>query len=168
MLYHKQEFLSSDFPGKGSCYPTVIACLLGLPLNQVPCFNLFYYSAEEKVNLIKVFTHQYLDGKDIKDADENSQMNFNHNVSLALNHWWNTLLFFLAAKGLRIQNIATKDIDLWLSQNVNVPYMVTGISSRGVNHIVIYVNGKLHHDPHPSDEGIVELIENPYEILVAV
>lgn len=34
-------------------------------------------------------------------------------------------------------------------------YLVTGKSSRGVNHCCIYQNGKLFHDPHPSQEGLL-------------
>lgn len=42
-------------------------------------------------------------------------------------------------------------------------YMVTGPSVRGVNHIVIYQNGKMVFDPHPTREGIVR--EDYFEIL---
>jgi lysozyme family protein len=36
----------------------------------------------------------------------------------------------------------------------NTFYLVSGLSPRGVNHICIYQNGKLWHDPHPSGDGI--------------
>lgn len=45
-------------------------------------------------------------------------------------------------------------------------YFVSGPSKRGVNHICIYKNGKLWHDPHPSGDGI--LIENEFECLKKV
>lgn len=34
-------------------------------------------------------------------------------------------------------------------------YLVSGKSQRGFQHICIYKNGELVHDPHPSKEGIV-------------
>lgn len=49
------------------------------------------------------------------------------------------------------------DIDQWLKDNPDTPYMASGKSARGVDHIVIYMNGKLHHDPHPSNDGLIEL-----------
>lgn len=33
-------------------------------------------------------------------------------------------------------------------------YVASGKSARGVSHAVIYSNGELAHDPHPSDSGI--------------
>lgn len=40
-------------------------------------------------------------------------------------------------------------------------YFVTGITERGSEHICIYKNGELYHDPHPSGMGLVteEMIE---------
>lgn len=34
-------------------------------------------------------------------------------------------------------------------------YLVSGKSSRGFQHICIYKNGQLVHDPHPSKEGLM-------------
>lgn len=34
-------------------------------------------------------------------------------------------------------------------------YIGSGLSARGVRHSVIYRDGKLAHDPHPSGSGIV-------------
>lgn len=36
-------------------------------------------------------------------------------------------------------------------------YIANGPSPRGVYHSVIYSNGKLAHDPHPSDQGVAEI-----------
>jgi len=33
-------------------------------------------------------------------------------------------------------------------------YLATGLSSRGVMHMVVMKNGILAHDPHPSQEGL--------------
>lgn len=42
-------------------------------------------------------------------------------------------------------------------------YIVSGRSSRGVYHCCIYQNGKIFHDPHPSQEGL--LTEESFSIL---
>lgn len=34
-------------------------------------------------------------------------------------------------------------------------YLASGPSSRGCSHMVVYQNGKLKHDPHPSREGLL-------------
>ena len=44
-----------------------------------------------------------------------------------------------------------KAMTMW---NPGVPYCVIGQTSRGNNHVAIYRDGNLVHDPHPSDEGI--------------
>lgn len=36
-------------------------------------------------------------------------------------------------------------------------YLVSGISPRGVGHMVVYRDGALAHDPHPSREGLTEI-----------
>jgi hypothetical protein len=44
-------------------------------------------------------------------------------------------------------------------------YLVTGVSPRNtkINHVCIYQNGKLYHDPHPDGNGI--LTENNFQYL---
>lgn len=36
-------------------------------------------------------------------------------------------------------------------------YLASGISPRGVHHMVVMKDGKLVHDPHPSKAGIGEV-----------
>lgn len=45
-------------------------------------------------------------------------------------------------------------------------YMVSGLSPRGIQHVCIYQNGKLIHDPHPSREGITT--EEYFETIVSL
>lgn len=47
----------------------------------------------------------------------------------------------------------------WPDDNPALPefYMASGLSPRGVRHSVIYSNGTLVHDPHPSRAGIAEV-----------
>jgi hypothetical protein len=42
-------------------------------------------------------------------------------------------------------------------------YLISGKSPRGIQHVCIYQNGKLIHDPHPTKEGI--LTEEYFESL---
>lgn len=42
-------------------------------------------------------------------------------------------------------------------------YAVTGETIRGTSHICIYQNGKLYHDPHPSQAGLIN--EKNFEII---
>jgi hypothetical protein len=50
--------------------------------------------------------------------------------------------------------------------NEHTFYFAVGPSARGVNHMVVYQNGKIFHDPHPSNDGL-ELIHY-YEYLVPI
>lgn len=36
-------------------------------------------------------------------------------------------------------------------------YLASGPSSRGCSHMVVYQDGQMIHDPHPSGEGILEV-----------
>ena len=43
-------------------------------------------------------------------------------------------------------------------------YFVSGYTKRGTYHICIYQNGKLYHDPHPDQSGLVS--ESQFERIV--
>jgi len=45
-------------------------------------------------------------------------------------------------------------VTLYEHQYDDEPYLVGGMSHRDVNHICIYRNGKLLHDPHPQRTGL--------------
>ena len=169
MKYHKQEHLvTSDNPIKrGSCYPTVYACLLDKELHEVPYFHLAYWTQEERDNLTKAFEKRFCDGN-YNTADENSRSNFTHYISLMLNHWDTTRYFWLASQGYTEEWVKKEDFHKWILVNPTTPYMVSGKSSRGVDHVVIYMNETLLHDPHPSNEGLVSFKEEPYNILVKI
>lgn len=166
MKYHKQEHIVTlDNPVKrGSCYPTALACILDMELHDVPYFHLFYWTDEERENFQKVFADRFCEG-DYTKAEKYQQENYTHYLSLILNHWYNTLMFWLASQGYSEEIIWPDKYEQWLKDNQDIPYMVSGKSSRGVQHVVIYMNGKMIHDPHPSNEGLVELSEHPYSYL---
>jgi hypothetical protein len=67
-----------------------------------------------------------------------------------VDQFWDSVNNFLAGMGLRISPVEEPLIPR------DVYYLVAGMSSRGVMHQVIYRNGELAHDPHPSREGLLE------------
>jgi len=150
MIYHTQEHVHvPDTYPAGSCYPTVYACILDLPLNQVPYFNLLYFSTnQEKYNLKKA-PKRYLDKVDYL--------------------WDEIRSLWLYGMGYTEDYIA--DHDKWLKENPERYYIASGISPRNVGHVVIYQNGKMIHDPHPSRAGLTKIesfsylrkIEGDYE-----
>jgi hypothetical protein len=65
--------------------------------------------------------------------------------------WPNQLYEYLKSRGYT----------LWWSERHKPPkhveyYIVQGVSPRGVNHSVIFKDGKMVHDPHPDGGGIQE------------
>lgn len=171
MKLHKQEHIV--IPGestRGSCYPTVLACLLDLELHEVPYFHLFYWSEEEQDNIRRVMTDKFCYDENYNRityevAEDYQKDNLNRHFSMALNHWDNTLFFWLASRGLKRTHVNEE----WIKNNPDKYYTASGLSSRGVSHIVIMKGGKLFHDPHPSNEGLVKYDEyTRYEILEKV
>lgn len=76
-----------------------------------------------------------------------------HAVS-AGNNWWAMMLGYLAANGywpVELEAITDADPDEFL--------LVAGMSPRGVLHQVIYREGRLWHDPHPSRDGVLDIRE---------
>lgn len=71
--------------------------------------------------------------------------------------WFKSFREFICAKGYVINSrVKTADGELHVPTGL---HLVSGKSSRGCEHMVIYKNGKLFHDPHPSNEGIEKVLE---------
>lgn len=71
--------------------------------------------------------------------------------------WWHYTTEWLYHRGYEIYRIPTH-------LYTNEYYFVSGLSPRGNwFHVVIYRNGKMVHDPHPSGEGILE--EEDFEVI---
>ncbi len=158
MLYHKQlHVVTPGSPLRGSCFQTAIACVLDLPIDLVPNFWTLYWDRNEEDNICKILQS--------KEGDT-----FGKELSISLNLWDIVLKNWLMAKGLEQNYIDPNILDVWLKNNPDVPYLVSGKSSRGVGHVVIYQNGKMIHDPHPSNEGLTEINEDelPYSVLEPV
>ena len=148
MKYHKQTITNDMFGGgKGSCYPTTIACLLDLELEEIPFFNLCYWNKEEDDNIYKGLM-------------ELSATQFDKKYWIYKSLWSYILEAFLFSKGYKEVFLYDDEKEEWLKNNPNTPYMVTGETVRGTRHVCIYMNGQLHHDPHPDNTGLVKEEEN--------
>lgn len=75
--------------------------------------------------------------------------------------YYSTLQIWLKSKGYQIKEDNRFKIFHWGGaiepETTDKYYLVTGVSPRGVKHVCIYKNGKLVHDPHPSQEGLMML-----------
>jgi hypothetical protein len=136
----------------GNCFQTAIACILDLPIDEVPDFSTLYWKEAELANLKKRYNPEAETSEWAKDT-------YQHRIAL-----WNLVYeTFIASQGYRIVRLYDgKDVlpeysyRDWLQVNQDKFYLASGDSLRGVSHIVIYQNDKLYHDPHPSQTGLVE------------
>lgn len=141
--YHKQQHTVDKYPKKGSCLPTAIACMLKIELHEIPHFNLLYFDHAEFLKAKEVFTLIYNDNATrIEDAES-----LFYQLSDKVFEIW------MASKGLYIKYVEGS----FYLENKDKPYMVYGKANRGVPHVVIYMNGKMIHDPHPSNDGLVSV-----------
>lgn len=164
MKFHLQEHLwnADDEIPKGSCYPTVLACLMDLELHDVPYFHLLYFRTDfEKNNIRKHFQNKYFGGltyeeyEQLPDKVDHKIENYTDRVFDALHWLWdNVREYWLASRGYKETYIS--DIKQWLVENPDTPYIASGKSPRGLSHVVIHKNGKLLHDPHPSQGDVFE------------
>lgn len=70
------------------------------------------------------------------------------------NNWWAMMLGYLAGHGLwvvELDSVTDADPDEFV--------LVAGMSPRGVVHQVVYREGRLWHDPHPSRAGVLDVRE---------
>lgn len=63
-------------------------------------------------------------------------------------NWSTSLGVWLGLRGLQVDPTA--------EPLPGEAYLVTGRSARGVMHMVVYRDGDLVHDPHPSGEGLMQ------------
>jgi len=74
--------------------------------------------------------------------------------------WKDAMSGFLNRKGYKFQGCG-KPEKLKKYPGVDGYVITRGVSPRNPNatHAVIYLNGGLYHDPHPSGKGLVKIIE---------
>src|SRR5688500_13744505 len=153
MKYHKQKLLyTPDTYPDGSCYPTCYACILDMELEEVPYFNLFYFtSSKQKANLNYYINQTY-------NNSEYSEETNRHNREVFENErdwlWGNAREYWLISMGYTEDYIA--DVEKWLKEEPERPYLAHGQSPR-TGHVVVFKNGKMIHDPHPSNSGLIKI-----------
>jgi len=72
------------------------------------------------------------------------------------NDWMMVLIQWLSERGYEWYGLDSHQYD-------DSYYLVTGKTERGTVHVCIYQNGKLLHDPHPSNKGLTEIMN--YEFI---
>lgn len=70
------------------------------------------------------------------------------------NAWWAMMLGYFAGKGYWIT-----ELDALADAEQGETLLVAGMSPRGVLHQVLYRDGHLWHDPHPSRDGVLDVRE---------
>lgn len=88
-------------------------------------------------------------------ADECPQFQFLFDCKSPEGFWDEVVALWLRQMGYVRQ--WTLDNDPFITEQYEDYYFASGVSSRGVSHLVIYKDGKLFHDPHPSNDGLVEV-----------
>lgn len=155
-MIHLTQTKLSGFPeGRlGNCYPTVLACLLHIPIEDIPSFECLYWTDEQRKKIC-----DYYRGKHEEETAERM-------IGIALNQWHMVMEAWLAGQGYKIQPI--EDIHKWLMlpDSYDKYYLASGLSPRDIQHIVIMKNGGSVWDPHPS-RGFLKTITR-YEELVAI
>lgn len=115
------------FGEEGNCQTAVLASLLEWPIEDVPHFS-------------KGLT------KDNGMTESQRTIEFNSRVDDFLEKLGYELLWYTPSK----------EIDIHIIENCkDIPYQVCGMSPRGYNHVVIYLNGEMVHDPHPDGGGVI-------------
>lgn len=114
---------------RGNCYAAAIASILEVPITEVPNVEVLFHIEGSYWSEVM---HTFLNSIGWELCTDNRFMVF-HDENYGLD------------SGTRQQKIDyCKD----------KYYFVSGKSARGVQHITIWQNGKMVHDPHPSNDGI--------------
>lgn len=114
---------------RGDCLSAAVASILELPLADVP-----KWVADDYDN----------------DAGDDSYW-----------HWWVRFLAWTKEQGIHFAECAdwSEDIDRAHREPLKPGefYLVFGPTVRGTHHAVVYCNGALAHDPHPSRVGVLKI-----------
>lgn len=121
-----QTIFATDPKRLGNCLSACVASALGLRLDDVPNF----------VEWGRVF------GDVIPSMDAPKE-------ECSGQAWWAMLMGFFAGRG--VWPVVLSDL---LDADRHEVVFVVGKSPRGVMHQVLYREGRLWHDPHPSRGGV--------------
>ena len=72
--------------------------------------------------------------------------------------WWKAYFQFIEEQGFWFFAFESEHAAA-RAKHMKGYYEVSGPSSRGVEHAVVYKDGDLYHDPHPSREGLLSIRE---------
>jgi hypothetical protein len=124
--------------GHGNCYQATLACLLNVEVYDVVDFSLFYH--------YRWFGH----------------------------HWITLVNEFLSQK-FKVKEVFAKSLEKFHRGEIpfpekyrNKPYMLSDKSSRGFDHVVIYMNGIMVHDVHPDNSGVIISKDVQCSILIPI
>lgn len=122
----------------GNCYAAVIASIMELPITEVPNVEVFFKFDKMWQETMMAFID--LSGWELLTCNQ----------------------FKVFHHGAEFENGEQRED--FLANCRDKYYLVSGQSARGVQHICIYQNGKLVHDPHPTKEGL--LTESVFQELI--
>ena len=115
----------------GNCYATCIACLLYLPITEVPNLEtLFDIPDDFHVEVLE----KWLNERGYKAIGVKASEDVYHKEGI----------------------MSMNEIKEW-EDRTDEYYIATGESPRGLNHACVYIAGVLYHDPHPSGEGLLNV-----------
>ena len=123
-----QTILHSDPHRPGNCFAACVATAVGRPLEEVPHFvemGQYLWNGERRSTS---------ESFDSKDADRKC--------------WWALFPGYVGALGLQPELVESHD------EAHGELVFVSGLSPRGIRHQVLYLDGELWHDPHPSRAGV--------------
>jgi hypothetical protein len=133
---------NGDMVVRGNCYPTAIACILGIPPTDVPNIETLW---DVGTSYAYDVMHKWLNTIGYKLRDCAMEFSIYHEGSEKIKDTNNEYyLSKLTAEQKEVLKAELKD----------KYYLVSGLSPRGVFHVCIYQNGIMVHDPHPTGEGI--------------
>lgn len=120
----------------GNCWAAAIASILGLPLSEVPNFEVWY---EWNDGLWWYLTLRFLIKKGflIEQADQYRVFH------LKQEEWADTEY--------------VEDYNILKESLKGKYYLLSGNSPRGFKHVTIWKEGIMVHDPHPTRDGITTL-----------
>jgi hypothetical protein len=122
---------------RGNCWAAAIASMLELTITEVPNAEIFFDAPEEFAHFSDTVMNTFLAIRGLRYAYDHRFMVFH-------------------PKAMDTETHGEMDIEALKIELKDRYYFGSGPSPRGVNHVCIYLNGQMVHDPHPSRDGLLE------------
>lgn len=126
-----------DIVQRGNCFAACIASILEVPITEVPNVEVFYH-LDNGYHTEVMLT--FLNSKGWDLCNDNMLQRFHPDV------------FGYSFDGTDKNGKISQYYDY-----KDTYYLASGKSPRDIQHICIYKNGHLVHDPHPCKEGLISL-----------